>query len=93
MTVLAFALAFAGFLALCLAMFKHHRDVFGRPPAPWHTRLLRGAGFALVALAGWPCVGAWGAATGTVVWLGVLSIAGLAVVAAITAWPGRATRR
>ena len=34
MTLLAFALAYVGMLALCLAMPRHHRQLFSRAPSP-----------------------------------------------------------
>ncbi|MCQ4259477.1 DUF3325 domain-containing protein [Stutzerimonas stutzeri] len=41
MTTLAFGLAYLGMLALCLAMSRHHRDVFETSPSPGKQRGLR----------------------------------------------------
>ena len=49
--LLALSLAYAGFTAVCLAMDRHHRQVFGRPSARRTATLLRALGCALLALA------------------------------------------
>ena len=41
-------IAFAGFVALCLAMEKHFSDLLGRKPSPRHLLLLRVAGWLLL---------------------------------------------
>lgn len=41
-------IAFAGFVALCLAMEKHFSDLLGRKPRPRHLHLLRFAGWLLI---------------------------------------------
>jgi len=43
-------IAFAGFVALCLAMEKHFSDLLGRKPSPRHLLLLRVAGWLLLLL-------------------------------------------
>lgn len=80
MTLLAFALAYAGFLGLCLSMDRHHQDLMGRRPKPPRRHALRALGWALLALSAWPCVAAWGWAMGPVCWLGLLTAAALPLV-------------
>lgn len=41
MTTLAFGVAYLGMLALCLAMSRHHRDVFETSPSSGKQRGLR----------------------------------------------------
>lgn len=76
---LAGSLCYAGLSGLCLAMDRHHRQVWtGKAPAA--QRGLRLAGWLLLALALWPCILAWGAAVGVVLWLGWLAVGGLLLV-------------
>jgi hypothetical protein len=79
-SVLALALAYAGMALLCLAMDRHHQQVWGREPSPGQRLGLRGAGALLLALALVPCVAAWSASVGGVLWLGFLSAAVLPLV-------------
>jgi hypothetical protein len=81
MALLAFALTYGGFLALCLSMDRHHQDVMGgRRPGARRRYRLRGAGWALLALSAWPCIAAWGWTIGPVGWCGVLTAAALPLV-------------
>lgn len=81
MTLLAICLAYAGFAALCLAMERHHREVFGSRRIPPRRRLaLRLAGWVLLAASFPACVAGWGWAFGPVAWCGVLTAAALPVV-------------
>lgn len=77
--LLAVALCYAGMAGLCLAMDRHHAQVW-RTKAPSRQRLLRLAGWALLALAVWPCVEVWGSAVGPVVWFGMLSVGAFVLV-------------
>lgn len=75
--LLALALCYAGMAGLCLAMDRHHAQVWKRDastPARWGLRTL---GWLLLALALLPSVSAWGATVGVVVWLGFLSAGAL----------------
>ncbi|CAN5325981.1 hypothetical protein BH10PSE18_BH10PSE18_20920 [soil metagenome] len=78
--LLAFGLAYAGMAALCLAMDRHHAQVWRRDASPAFRRALQAAGWTLIALAAVPCVRSWGGSVGTVLWLGWLSAAALALV-------------
>lgn len=72
--------AYAGMAALSLAMDRHAEQVHGRGPrAAWRVGL-RLLGALLLALAAAPCVEAWGASVGVVVWLGLLSAGALLLV-------------
>lgn len=74
---IALALSYAGMAGLCLAMDRHHAQVWKRDasvPARWSLRTL---GWLLLTLALVPCTVAWGATVGVVVWLGFLSAGAL----------------
>lgn len=69
-------IAYAGFVALCLAMEKHFVDLLGRKPRPGQLRLLRSAGWLLLVLSLVLSVG-W--AHGLVEWTAVM-------MAGVTLW-------
>jgi hypothetical protein len=62
--VMALLLTYSGMACLSLAMPRHYDQVWGRDPSAGHTRVLRGAGVLLLALALLPCVGLWGNTVG-----------------------------
>ncbi|MFJ4383958.1 DUF3325 domain-containing protein [Pseudomonas sp. NPDC089408] len=72
-------IAFAGFVALCLAMKKHFSDLLGRKPRPRQLRLLRIAGWLLLALSLVLSVHLRGWAHGLVEWTAV-------IMAGVTLW-------
>lgn len=81
MTLFAICLAYAGFAALCLAMERHHGEVFGIRRIPPRRRLaLRLVGWLLLAASFPACIAGWGWAFGSVVWCGVLTAAALPIV-------------
>jgi len=77
----AFAAALGGFIALSLAMDRHHEDAFGRGRSPGRWRRpLQGAGSALLLLSLAACLAAQGAVIGWVLWFGSLTAAALCTV-------------
>lgn len=78
--LLAFFVCYGGMLGLCLAMNRHHAQVFRRPPGRLLGRGLRLGGWMLLGLALWLCGLAWGWAIGPVAWFGLLSAAALGLV-------------
>lgn len=88
----ALLLSYAGMAGLCLAMDRHHAQVWGRDAtaaARWGLRVVGGA---LLAAAVLPCVGGWGGSVGSVVWLGFLSVGALLVVVGLSYAPRVAAR-
>ncbi|WP_437879793.1 DUF3325 domain-containing protein [Pseudomonas sp. LRF_L74] len=85
-TVLAIALTYAGMGGLCLAMDRHHTQVWTKK-SPHLQRLLRVVGWALLVLALWPCIRAWGPSVGVVNWIGFLSASAFALVLMLPYWP------
>ncbi len=77
---MSFALAYAGFTAVCFALDRHSAKVSSRPSAKHIATLLRICGYALLALAAVPCVRALDGSTGFVMWFGVLSVAALSLI-------------
>lgn len=77
MTLLTSALAYAGFAGLCLAMRRHHRQLWGRQPSRTASARLRLAGWLCLISSIAPCIVAWGSGAGTVAWFGILTAAGL----------------
>lgn len=91
MSLFPFALTYSGWVALCLSMSRHAREVLQREPSPLQRHLLRAAGWiALIvsllmvtATVGWPI--------GTVEWLGMLTASAVSFVLLLTYYPRVAT--
>jgi hypothetical protein len=77
---LALTTSYAGMAGLCLAMDRHHGQVWGRDASPTLRHVLRALGTVLLAGGFLLCMGAWGGAIGPVVWVGFLSAGALALV-------------
>lgn len=78
MTALGTALAYAGFAALCMAMPRHHEQVFGTHRVP--AGLRRGLtllGWALLASSALAVVRAQGWGLGLILWAGILTATAL----------------
>lgn len=82
-----FTTALLGFIALALAMPAHCRHVFRRTLPEPLRRLLRIAGWILLAIALALAVWQWRFDVGIVTWLGWLSVAGVALVFYLPNWP------
>lgn len=74
--------AFGGFVALSLAMDRHHEDTYGRgtQPAPGTRRWLRAGGTLGLLASLFASLAAAGRVQGWVFWLGALTAGALAVV-------------
>lgn len=88
MTVLAtFLLALAGFAALALSMQKHHRDVLGRASPRSRELLFGSGGWLLLAVSLFSAIAGADLFVGIVLWLGLVTIAALAVAMVLTYGP------
>ncbi|MBA1204549.1 DUF3325 domain-containing protein [Pseudomonas capeferrum] len=79
--------AYGGMLGLCQGLERHYKQVWGKPCAPWRSRVLRGLGWVGLVASLLLCVQAWGWAMGPVAWFGAMSLAGLALVMLLPYWP------
>ena len=77
MPLFASTLAFAGFFALSLSMNRHYRQVFHRPVSRKASLWFRTLGWSGLGAALTICVAHSGWALGILLWLGILSVAGL----------------
>ena len=78
MSLLACALCYSGFTALCLAMEKHQLELYGKARASvQRMRVWRIVGWLLLALSLLICVRVDGWNIGPVYWLGALSVSAL----------------
>ncbi|MFV3076858.1 DUF3325 domain-containing protein [Niveispirillum fermenti] len=84
MSLLSWLLALAGFAALALAMPDHHHWLRGRDPTPSARRRLQLAGTLLLVGSWIAAAVAWGAATGSVAWCGLLTVSAAPLVLART---------
>lgn len=78
--LLAFALSLVGFSALALAMHRHHQQVWGHGLSYKARLSLRLIGVVGLGSSFAVCFGGFGWASAPVLWLGLLSVAGLAIV-------------
>lgn len=83
-TWIAWLLAFPAFAALSLAMDAHHERVLGTTVLPRAQWLWRSAGVALLLASLAICWRHWSASVAVAAWLGVLTLAALAVVLLLT---------
>lgn len=77
---LGLATSYAGMAGLCLAMDRHHGQVWGRDAPATLRRVLRVIGALLLAGGFACCIAAWGGAIGPVAWMGFLSAGAIALV-------------
>jgi hypothetical protein len=94
MTPIAMALAaplliLLGLAALCLGMEKHYREYFPSPASRRRLRVLRALGWLSLALSFSACVTGEGGQIGPLLWVGWLSVIGLAFVFARPWFRGR----
>lgn len=84
--VLATLAAFAGFVALSLAMDRHHEQVFGRGVAlpRVRRRALRAVGAGALGVSLAASIAAQGPTQGWVLWCGVLTLAAIGQVLTLT---------
>jgi hypothetical protein len=87
MTFAAFCLAYAGFAALCLAMDRHYEDLFDRSITRRHRVPLRWFGTLALTLSLWAAAQAYGWSYGVIEWIGMLALAGLALIWILTYRP------
>lgn len=80
MMPLALALSFSAFTALSLAMEKHQHDLHGKAAAtPARRTQWRVLGWVLLTVALAVCVAGHGWAMGPVLWLGTMTLGGVAL--------------
>ncbi|MEZ9197018.1 DUF3325 domain-containing protein [Shewanella sp. 10N.286.54.B9] len=72
--------SYVAFSLLALAMFSHHREVLGYAPSDKRCRVLSTAGWFGLALTYWGCTLLQGVAYGSIIYFGLLAVAGLLVV-------------
>src|SRR5687768_1117687 len=74
------ALAYAGLVALCLGMERHHVQVLRTRPSVARTRALRGLGWGVLAASYAASVAVAGPGIGTVEWIGAITAGAGALV-------------
>ncbi|HCP56428.1 MULTISPECIES: DUF3325 domain-containing protein [Pseudomonas] len=84
-------LVYAGMVALCLGLKRHFKSVWQCEPSAIWCRSFRVCGWLLLALGFAACIASWGWAQGPVGWMGLVSLAGLALVLLMPYRPRLAT--
>ncbi|MBM0107468.1 DUF3325 domain-containing protein [Steroidobacter sp. S1-65] len=87
MSLFPFALTYTGWVALCLSLSRHAREILQREPSPLERHLLRAAGWLALtasllltaARTGWPL--------GTVEWFGMLTATAVSFVLLLSFYP------
>ena len=72
--------SYIAFSLLALAMFSHHREALGFAPSDKRSRVLSITGWFGLALTYWGCTLLQGFAYGSIIYFGLLAVAGLLVV-------------
>lgn len=90
MQLVVFVLCLVSFVCLMLGMPKHYAFVTQTTLGYSQQRVLRGAGWLVLLLAAWVAVWQWPWDEGLVVWLGWLSVVGVAQVFCLPYWPWQA---
>ncbi|MBN3966430.1 DUF3325 domain-containing protein [Pseudomonas gregormendelii] len=78
--LLALLLCYSGFTALCLSMDRHHAELLGHKPTAGRRKLLKLAGWSLLAVSPWVLVSRIGWGLGLVEWFAVLMLSALLLV-------------
>ena len=78
--LLALLLCYAGFVALCLSLDRHHGELLHSKPTPIRRLGLRLGGWLLLIVSIWPAVFAAGWSQGLVQWCAVLMLSALLLV-------------
>ncbi|RMQ43462.1 putative iron uptake protein [Pseudomonas cichorii] len=73
-------LAYSGMLSLCLGLERHYKQLTQRLPSTRLRQMLRISGWLALAGSLFASVQFWGWAMAPVGWLGLISVAGLALV-------------
>ncbi|MFV3386755.1 DUF3325 domain-containing protein [Pseudomonas sp. NY15364] len=76
----ALLLAYVGMSALCMGLERSFRQVFKHMPSALSCRCLRALGWLLLVASLAFSVRMWGVAAGIVGWVGVMSVAGVALI-------------
>lgn len=86
-TWIAWCLALPALAALSQAMERHHAQAVGTEPSVRAVWCWRAAGVVLLGLSLGVCLHTWGTSVAIAAWLGVLSLAAVAVGLALTYGP------
>ena len=78
--LLALLLCYSGFTALCLSMDRHHAELLGHKTTAGRRKLLKLAGWSLLAVSPWTLVSRIGWGLGLVEWFAVLMLSALLLV-------------
>ncbi|SIQ57737.1 Protein of unknown function [Shewanella morhuae] len=80
-------LSYLSLALFALAKFGHFKDVFNRPPAQWQSYLLTLFAWLLLAFSLSACVSDQGWAYGSILFMGIISLAAMLVILTLSFSP------
>ncbi|MDT3297562.1 DUF3325 domain-containing protein [Shewanella sp. SP2S2-6] len=80
-------LSYLSLALFALAKFGHFKDVFNRPPAQWQSHLLTLFAWLLLAFSLSSCASAQGWAYGSILFMGIISLAAMLVILTLSYSP------
>ncbi|MGI2067208.1 DUF3325 domain-containing protein [Shewanella sp. MF08487] len=80
-------LSYLSLALFALAKFGHFKDVFNRPPAQWQSHLLTSFAWLLLALSLSACASDQGWAYGSILFMGIISLAAMLVILTLSFSP------
>lgn len=89
MILLSALFSLAGFIALCLAMDRHHQALLGARTKPRRRRALRALGVAALAGSAATAIVGGGVRDGIVTWVGLLTLGAASALLTLTFRPAR----
>ncbi|MBV1900167.1 MAG: DUF3325 domain-containing protein [Kordiimonadaceae bacterium] len=87
MSLFIFSLLYSGLAALCMAMERHYKTVWGNKPEANKRRAIQFIGWFLLGFSFWLSYNNWENGTGSAAWLGLLSIAAFSFTVLLTYKP------
>ncbi|MBL4836643.1 MAG: DUF3325 domain-containing protein [Kordiimonadaceae bacterium] len=87
MSLFIFSLLYSGLAALCMAMEKHYKAVWGNKPEANKRKAIQFLGWFLLGLSFWLSYNNWENGIGSAAWFGLLTIAAFSFILLLTYRP------
>ena len=87
MSLFVFSLLYCALAALCMAMERHYKQVWGDKPAASRRHTLKATGWILLGVSFWISYQTWERGIGSLAWFGILTIAAFTFILMLTYRP------